>query len=70
MVFNDRPSVFIHTNDRQMLGALVSRYSMKRNAVDPDEFDVHLIDHADHAFFKDYEGREYLRDGGEPSLAQ
>ena len=63
MVSNDRPTVFIHTNHRQMLGALVSQYSMKRNASNPDEFDVQLIDHADHAFFKDYEGREYLRDG-------
>ena len=63
MVSSDRPTVFIHTNHRQMLGALVSQYSMKRNAVDPNEFEVRLIDHADHAFFKDYEGREYLRDG-------
>ncbi len=59
----DRPTVFIHTNHRQMLGALVSRYSMKRNARNPDEFDVRLIDHADHEFFQRYEGREYLRDG-------
>ena len=58
-----RPKVFIHTNHRQMLGALVSRYSMKRNASNPDQFDVELIDHADHAFFGEYEGREYLRDG-------
>jgi hypothetical protein len=58
-----RPKVFIHTNHRQMLGALVSQYSMKRNAANPNEFDVELIVHADHAFFKDYEGREYLRDG-------
>ena len=63
MVSNERPNVFIHTNDRQMLGALVSQYSMKRNSVNPDAFDVHLIDHAHYAFFKDYEGREYLRDG-------
>ncbi len=59
----DRPKVFIHTNDRQMLGALVSQYSMKRNAANPTEFDVELIEHAKYSFFKDYEGREYLRDG-------
>jgi hypothetical protein len=63
MVTHDRPTVFIHTNHRQMLGAIVSQYSMKRNSVNPDDFDVHLIEHANHAFFKDYEGREYLRDG-------
>ena len=63
MVSSDRPTVFIHTNHRQMLGALVSQYSMKRNAANPDEFDVRLIEHADHDFFQEYEGREYLRDG-------
>ncbi len=62
-VSSDRPTVFIHTNHRQMLGAIVSRYSMKRNSTRPDDFDVHLIEHANHAFFQDYEGREYLRDG-------
>ncbi len=62
-VSSDRPTVFIHTNHRQMLGALVSQYSMKRNARNPDEFDVHLIDHGQHDFFKRYQGREYLRDG-------
>ena len=45
-VDNERPNVFIHTNHRQMLGAIVSRYSMKRNSAEPDAFDVHLIDHA------------------------
>ena len=60
---SSRPTVFIHTNDRQMLGAIVSRYSMKRNAADPDAFDVELIDKADYPFFEKYEGREYLRDG-------
>ena len=59
----DRPTVFIHTNHRQILGAIVSQYSMKRNAANPDEFDVHLIEHRDYDFFQAYEGREYLRDG-------
>lgn len=58
-----RPSVFIHTNHRQMVGALVSQYSMKRNSADPESFDVHLIRHEDYPWFVDYEGREYLRDG-------
>lgn len=63
MVSSDRPTVFIHTNHRQMLGALVSQYSMNRNAKNSDEFDVHLIDHSEQAFFQRYEGRKYLRDG-------
>ena len=62
-ITSERPTVFIHTNHRQKIGALVSQYSMKRNAANPDEFDVQLIDHADYSFFEEYEGREYLRDG-------
>jgi len=49
---SSRPNVFIHTNHRQMLGAIVSQYSMKRNAANPDEFDVHLIEHKDYDFFE------------------
>jgi len=60
---SSRPTVFIHTNDRQMLGALVSQYSMRRNATDPDAFDVHLIVRNDFPWFDEYEGRENLRDG-------
>jgi len=58
-----KPTVFIHTNHRQMVGALVSAYSLKRNSRRPDEFDVRLIEHKDHAFFQEFEGRPYLRDG-------
>lgn len=60
---SDRPTVFIHTNHKQMLGAIVSRHSMKRNSARPDAFDVRLIEHASFPFFAEYEGREYLRDG-------
>ena len=58
-----RPNVFIHTNHRQMVGALVGEYAMKRNSTDPDSFDVHLIRHEDYPWFADYEGKPYLRDG-------
>jgi len=63
MPSSDRPIVFIHTNHKQMLGALVSRYSMKRNSARPDAFDVRLIEHSSFPFFQEFEGREYLRDG-------
>jgi hypothetical protein len=59
----ERPTVFIHTNHKQVLGAIVSRYSMKRNSPRPDAFDVELIEHRSFDFFREYEGREYLRDG-------
>ena len=38
-----KPTVFIHTNHRQMVGALVSRYSLKRNSTRADDFDNPLV---------------------------
>jgi hypothetical protein len=59
------PTVFIHTNHKQMVGALVSQYSLKRNSKNADKFDVELIDTADHDFLKARDGQAYLRDGVE-----
>jgi hypothetical protein len=58
-----KPCVFIQTNTRQMIGALVSTHSLKRNASHPDAFDVHIMNLEDHGFFAAKEGRAYLRDG-------
>jgi hypothetical protein len=59
-----KPCVFIHTNHKQQIGALVSAYSMRRNSRTPDAFDVKLIELKDHMdIFGRYEGREYARDG-------
>ncbi len=60
-----QPTVFIHTNHKQMVGALVARYSLKRNSKNADKFDVKLIDTADHDFLKARDGQTYLRDGVE-----
>ncbi len=60
-----QPTVFIHTNHKQMVGALVSRYSLKRNSKNTDKFDVKLIDTADHEFLEARDGQTYLRDGVE-----
>jgi hypothetical protein len=56
-------SVYIHTNHRQMVGAVVAAYALRRNSRHADRFDVHVIEHKDHAFFQAREGQEYLRDG-------
>ncbi|HEX5078886.1 MAG TPA: hypothetical protein VFV80_07005 [Geminicoccaceae bacterium] len=55
--------VFVHTNHRQMVGALVSQYSLKRNSRNPDAFDVRIIHTKDHPFLHAREGQYYLRDG-------
>lgn len=38
-----KPTVFIQANDRQLLGAKISAHSYKRNAADPDSFDVRIL---------------------------
>ena len=48
-----KPCVFIHTNQKQYLGALVSMHSMRRNSRHADEFDVKLIEYETYQdFFK------------------
>ena len=46
-----RPHVFIQTNAKQLIGALVSAHSLKRNSPHRDAFDVTIMHHEDHAFF-------------------
>jgi hypothetical protein len=55
--------VFIHTNERQWLGALVAAYSFKRNASNPDAFEVEFIHTRDHDFLHRKEGETFLRGG-------
>ena len=55
--------VFIHTNHRQMVGALVSQHSIRRNSAHNDQFEVRIIDSRDHPFLQAREGQLYLRDG-------
>ncbi len=57
--------VFVHTNHKQWIGALVAQYSMKRNSLHPDKFDVRIIHHKDYPFFREMEGKPFLRDGVE-----
>ena len=56
-------TVFIHTNAKQMVGAIVSRHSLKRNSSNPDGFDVRILSQEDFPFFSRFEGRKFLRGG-------
>jgi hypothetical protein len=56
-------SVFIHTNHKQHVGALVAKYSLQRNSNNTDKFDVQFIHTKDHAFLHTREGQSYLRAG-------
>jgi hypothetical protein len=58
-----KPTVFIHTNGKQMAGAIVSAHSLKRNSHAPEAFDVKIAVQEDYRFFQDFEGRKFLRAG-------
>ena len=55
--------VYIHTNDRQAIGALVSAYSLKRNSAQPEAFDVEIIHTKDFPYLAEKEGQAFLRGG-------
>ena len=59
-----RPTIFVHTNAKQIVGAIVSAHSLKRNASQPNLFDVKIIRREDYGFFDKIEGRPFLRGGG------
>jgi hypothetical protein len=55
--------VYIHTNHKQALGALVAEYALRRNSAHNDKFDVRVIAVEDFPFLHAKEGQLYLRDG-------
>lgn len=59
-----KPTVFIQTNHRQYIGALVSAYSLQRNSKHTNAFDVRILQQKDYPFFQAREGQKFLRDGG------
>ena len=58
-----KPTVFIHTNHKQMLGALVSRYSLRKHSAYADKFDVRLVEVKDYPCMLEREGQLFRRDG-------
>ena len=60
---SDKPRVFVHTNHRQYVGALVSAYSMRRNSRHADRFEVAILHTRDFPFLRERDGQTYLREG-------
>jgi hypothetical protein len=58
-----KPTVFIHTNDQQIVGAYVGMYSMKKASAHPDDFDVKLIRLEETPHLLKRQGQPYLRKG-------
>jgi hypothetical protein len=61
----EKARIFIQTNDKQSIGAVVSAYSMKRSSKHADKFDVTIIRQEDYEFFRTREGQSYRRHGVE-----
>ena len=57
-----KPTVVIHTNDKQMLGALVSAHSFRRNSRTPDAFDVRVVNASEFPELQEH-GHSLLRGG-------
>lgn len=56
-------TVFIQTNHRQLLGALVAAHSLRRNSASPESFDVRVLRTEEFPFLAAREGQPFLRDG-------
>jgi hypothetical protein len=58
-----KPVVFIHTNEQQMLGAIASAHSFRRQSRHPERFEVRLLRLEDTPQLLRREGQKYLRMG-------
>jgi hypothetical protein len=58
-----KPTVFVHTNDQQMLGALLAAYSFRSRSANADQFDVKLLRLEETPHLYRREGQRYLRMG-------
>ena len=56
-------AVYIHSNAKQLVGALVAQHSLRRNSQAPERFDVEIIMAEDFEFLRKQEGKTYLREG-------
>jgi hypothetical protein len=57
-----KPTVVVHTNDKQRLGALVSAHSFRRNSRTPDSFDIRILDVSEFPELQEH-GHSLLRGG-------
>ena len=55
--------VYIHTNEKQWLGALVAAHALRRNTAHADKFDIEFLQVKDHAFLREKEDQPFLRGG-------
>jgi hypothetical protein len=54
-------TVYIQTNHKQIVGAIVAEYAFRRNSAHNDKFDVKIVNVNDFPYFAAHEGKKYLR---------
>ena len=59
----NKPVVFIHTNEQQLLGAIASAHSFRRQSRHPERFDVRILRLEETPHLYRREGQRYLRMG-------
>lgn len=60
-----KPTIFIHTNPQQLIGAKISEYSIRKMTKHSNHFDVKLINLQEFPCLLQREGQIYLRKGSE-----
>lgn len=60
-----KTTVFIHTNNKQMIGAKVASYALKSRARFPERFEVHILSLEETPHLNKRGGHTYLRKGKE-----
>jgi hypothetical protein len=58
-----KPTVFIHTNAAQLLGAKISAYSLQRASHHADKFDVQIIELENYPHLMKRDGETFMRGG-------
>jgi hypothetical protein len=58
-----KPTVFIHTNPNQLLGAKVAEFSFQEMSPNRDKFEVKIINLVDYPHLTKRQGQTYLRKG-------
>jgi hypothetical protein len=61
-----KPTVFIHTNAQQYVGAKVAEYAIKKMSPNRDQFDVKILQLEEYPCLYEREGQPHLRGGRQP----
>jgi hypothetical protein len=58
-----KATYWIHSNHKQLVGALVAKYSVEKNTKNKDKFDVKIVELASHPALSRRHGQPFLREG-------